>query len=386
MTSPTARRTRRRRAAAVAAVAAALGVGLGTAPTAQAAAPAWSFEAAPVDQAALLAVAHVDSHTSWAVGALHTPMGKGSSNTPLLLSRDERDGHGWQRIATPLDGVEGVRLNALSAAAPDDVWVTGDADDTGIVTEHWDGAAWQVVRAPVQANNGAGLLGVATLSTTDAWAVGWATAADESGDFSGLLDHWDGTSWKAVPLPAGADVAVLNSVTAVSAQNVWAVGFDHADQPVLLHYDGAAWKRLPSPPIGGIDGELNAVTAHGADDVWAVGRVVVGERDSGHALALHWDGGRWRRVPAPAQAGPLAAVAATSDGVIAVGMDVPQDQGVAVRWGEDAVPFQTLPAPADGTVSLPAGVEVDGGAATVVGSIASYTSPDRTPLLLTGQL
>jgi hypothetical protein len=140
-----------------------------------------------------------------------------------------------------------------------EVWLTGDAVDAGILTEHWDGSTRRTV---------------ATVSPANAWAVGWATAADESGEFTGLLDHWDGAMWKAVPLPAGAPVAVLHAVTAVSAHDVWAVGFDAGDQPVLLRYDGARWQQLPQPSIDGLYGELNAVTAEGAGDVWVVGRVV----------------------------------------------------------------------------------------------------------------
>ncbi|MGI5133387.1 MULTISPECIES: hypothetical protein [unclassified Streptomyces] len=96
----------------------------------------------------------------------------------------------------------GLPFDAVPAESPEDVWLTGDAGDAGILTEHWDGSTRRTVSAPVQPNNGAGLLGVATVSPTNAWGVGWATADDECGEFTGLLDHWDGTAWKAVPLPA----------------------------------------------------------------------------------------------------------------------------------------------------------------------------------------
>ncbi|MEU1599223.1 hypothetical protein ABZ468_42095 [Streptomyces sp. NPDC005708] len=91
-----------------------------------------------------------------------------------------------------------------------------------------------------------------------------------------------------------APVAVLNAVTAVSAHDVWAVGFDTGDQPVLLHYDDAHRQQLPKPSIDGLYGELNAVTAEGSGDVWGVGRVVTSETDRGHALVLHWNGSGWR--------------------------------------------------------------------------------------------
>ncbi|WP_055586224.1 hypothetical protein [Peterkaempfera griseoplana] len=377
--------TRRRLALAATAATTALGACLATALPAQAAATAaWSTGAVPVDQASLLGVTAVDSHTTWAVGVQLTQSGKATVHTPLLVGRDDRDGLGWRRIPTPADQVSGSRLNAVSAASADDVWLTGDSDDTGILTEHWDGAAWQTVRAPVQPNNGAGFLGVAAVSPADAWAVGWATAADESGDFAGLLEHWDGSAWKALPLP-GSGTAVLNTVTAVSAHDVWAAGFDTGDQPVLLHYDGAAWKQLPRPPVAGLYGEVNALTADGPDDVWAVGRVLTSETDHGHALVLHWNGSSWRQVKAPAQAGPLSSAAVAPGGLLAVGMDTTQEQGIAVRWNEGAARLQPLPA-ADGASDLPAGVEVSGRTATAVGAAAVPGQPGLAPLLVTGRL
>ncbi|WP_392671720.1 hypothetical protein [Streptomyces sp. LN785] len=53
-------------------------------------------------------------------------------------------------------------------------------------------------------------------------------AADESGEFTGLLERWGGTARKPVPLPAGASVAVLNAVTAVRTRRV---GFVSPEAP-----------------------------------------------------------------------------------------------------------------------------------------------------------
>ncbi|MGW2938879.1 hypothetical protein ACWDA7_45695 [Streptomyces sp. NPDC001156] len=201
-----------------------------------------------------------------------------------------------------------------------------------------------------------------------------------------LLDHWDGTAWKAVPLPAGAPVAVLDAASAVSAHDVWAVGFDTGDQPVLLHYDGAHWKQLLKPPIDGLSGELNAVSADGAGEVWAVGRVVTSETYRGHALVLHWNGSGWRQVKAPAGAGPLSSAAIAPGGVVAVGQDTAQEQGIALRWNHGAVRLQTLPAPEEGSFVRPAGVGVSARAATVVGSAITPQALLPAPLLLTGRL
>ncbi|WP_405878380.1 hypothetical protein OG762_06765 [Streptomyces sp. NBC_01136] len=116
MTGRTGRPARGRRASRVTAAAVTLEARLATALPAHAAATAWNREAVPVTPANLLAVAGVDSHTTWAVGAQVTPEGKASLRTPLLVGRDDRDGLGWRRIPTPADQVSGSRFNAVSAA------------------------------------------------------------------------------------------------------------------------------------------------------------------------------------------------------------------------------------------------------------------------------
>ncbi|MCQ4210332.1 hypothetical protein [Streptomyces longispororuber] len=384
--APVVRRARRRWAAVLTATVLGLGSGLPAAGApVQAAAHGWLPEAAPVDQASLLAVAQVGPRTTWAAGVELSQSGKAVRQTPLLLARDDRAGDGWRRVQVPGVDSSGSRFNAVSAAAPDDVWLTGDATADGILTAHWDGAAWQTVSAPVPSNDGAGLLGVATVSPADAWAVGWATAADGSGAFTGLIEHWEGASWRPVPLPAGSSVAALDAVTAVSARDVWAAGFDTDDQPVLLHYDGAAWKQLPRPPIGGPYGEVNALAAAGPDDVWAVGRVVTDENDRGHALALHWDGTAWHRLRTPASAGPLSSVAVTPHGALAVGQDPDRTRALALRWTGGTVLQRDLPAPAGADSAQPTGIEADAGAATVVGAANSPGADLPAPLLLTGR-
>src|SRR5260221_6238923 len=89
-------------------------------------------------------------------------------------------------------------------------------------------------------------------------------------------------------------VGVLQSVAAVSARDVWAVGRAGAEgcgcaKTLILHWNGGAWSRVPSPNPGGL-GSLSGVAFSAADDGWAVGTA------GGRMLILRWDGERWRRV------------------------------------------------------------------------------------------
>ena len=94
------------------------------------------------------------------------------------------------------------------------------------------GRAWGTVPSP---NAGFGpnqLFDLDILSPTDIWAVG------SFGDFSDpepQVQHWDGTSWNVVPLPAGFDGDLLG-VSAVSANDVWFVGGEaHNGHALIFH-------------------------------------------------------------------------------------------------------------------------------------------------------
>lgn len=106
----------------------------------------------------------------------------------------------------------------------------------------------------------------------------------------------------------------LNSVAAVSASDVWAVGSHYesgvGDQTLVEHWDGSAWSVVPGANSGTSDNYLYGVAATSANDVWAVGQ---GEEG---VLVEHWDGSAWSIVPS---ANPLpthfesVAVVSTSD-------------------------------------------------------------------------
>src|SRR5207253_765948 len=100
-------------------------------------------------------------------------------------------------------------------------------------------------------------------------------------------------SWGIVPSAnVTSGETVLTSVSGVSANDIWAVGYagvGGAIQTVTEHWDGKAWTIVPSPnPQPGVDNFLDGVAAVSANNVWAVG-------DSGTSLhpgtvLLHWDG------------------------------------------------------------------------------------------------
>lgn len=286
------------------------------------AAAGWQTEAVPVASGDLLAFAHIAPHVIWATGLQVTSTGgKGEELNPVVLSRDDRTGQGWQRVVTPGDAVRS-RANAISAHGADDVWVVGDNDPgstgthgTAIFTEHWDGHAWRTTPAAVPSGvMSANLLGVSALSPRDAWAVGaqQVLRGQESIE-EGIIEHWDGKTWQAVKLPVEADEAYLPSITATGPDDVWAVGSLNA-QPLVLHFDGKNWSKAAGLPTEQGGGEFNAVLADNPHDIWAAG-------DAGNAsgpLVEHYDGHSWTPVAAPG-AGEIFSTTDTPSGIALIG-------------------------------------------------------------------
>lgn len=221
----------------------------------------------------------------------------------------------------------------IAAVTDTDVWSVGYGLQDGayvVLTQHWDGSAWSAVPAQMPLDPYSFLQSVVALSARNVWAVG--NSVDSDGIIvSSLVEHWDGTNWQIVPSP-NVDLRdnSLYAISAVSPNDIWAVGYidttggPHHLGPLALHWDGTAWTIVPTPTTAG--GSLLAVKAIASDNVWAVGELQV---TSGHIVTsttyiLHWDGTLWSVVPSPNQ--PVAVNAlygvsgAASNDVWAVGV------------------------------------------------------------------
>src|SRR5262249_47758037 len=156
-----------------------------------------------------------------------------------------------------------------------DVWAVGytfgqSAYQTLI--EHWDGTSWSIVPSPNQPGSNT-LRAVAARSASDIWAVGEYRSADVNGT---LIEHWDGASWNIMSIPSlDGTYSVLQAVGARASDDVWAVGrlgyiSGHAPTTLTVHWDGTTWNVVSSPNDGATINELTGVTALAANDVWAV--------------------------------------------------------------------------------------------------------------------
>ena len=200
----------------------------------------------------------------------------------------------WSIVSSPRKG--GVNLYGVSASSVTQAWAVGDIySPLTPILYRWNGTSWRQVSPGVIPNSS--LRDVAAISANDVWAVGYQQEAD-AGDLTVTL-HWDGLTWTRVSSPNPSSENYLNAVAGVAASDVWAVGYKESDalySELILHWDGSAW-TVSSASAGGYR-VLMDVAALTANDVWAIGYKF--SFNAGYqGLAMHWDGAHWSEVTIP---------------------------------------------------------------------------------------
>jgi hypothetical protein len=197
-------------------------------------------------------------------------------------------------------------LLGVTALGSTHAWAVGYYhDDTANTTrdliEHWNGTRWSVVAHPGPDTTSAFLFHVTTISPENVWAVGRYT--DSSFNQLTLIEHWNGSTWELTPSPnPGPTFNTLSSIVAISAANIWAIGFyvndDGNRQTLIEHWNGRAWELVASPNLQGRSNVLSSIAALSANDVWAVGDA---PDINGNYVTLveHWNGSVWRIVKSP---------------------------------------------------------------------------------------
>jgi hypothetical protein len=188
------------------------------------------------------------------------------------------------------------------------------------LVERWTGTTWEVQESP-SPGLGSNLIGVAATSATNAWAVGASQHPLEEGTtLRTLIEHWNGTTWKAQKSSNPGDQPLLSGVAATSPTNAWAVGNYYKrtrrgamDRPLIERWNGTSWQVDKSPDLPG-DGVLSGVAAVSRTKAWAVGSYYNGSAEL--TLIEHWNGTAWKIQPSPRRGldknRVLESVAATS--------------------------------------------------------------------------
>lgn len=351
-------------AALFAAVAAMLPAG----PAAAGCGPAWqTFPAPRLRNFAILFAVDVHGEGAWAAGQqVRSDL---SENRPVA---GKFDGARWSISPLAVPGTSGAGLSGISVIGPDDVWAVGAAFSSQgrlrPLALHWDGSSWRTFLPPA-AGQYSLLDGVDAVSATDVWAVGFT---QETGSTPGdpFVEHWDGIAWRIAPVPSTFRSEELSAVKAFASDDVWAVGSAYPNTGVnrrtlAMHWDGVSWSHVPTPnPRPEQNQVLSDVDGVSGTDVWAVG-----DYSQQHPLALHWDGASWSAVDVPGEGRLLGVAAAASGDVRAVGGTVEFASGrtLVERWDGSSWSVQDPP-PARAPESALGDVAVDGGVFWAVGT------------------
>jgi len=333
------------------------------------------------------AVAARTSTDAWAVGNF---LGPNDDDGQVMLA-EHWDGTAWSQVTTPNVMGSDEKLNAVSAAAANDVWAVGSINRTGFahtdpLAAHWDGTSWTIVPTPATTGGSKSILfGVANLGGGNAWAVG------RSEGNRALAEHWDGSAWTIIPTPtpvapAGTTFSgsTLTAISARSANDIWAAGYftalkgTNSDSFTLtMHWNGSAWTIVSSPnpavPTNcGASQRLNGVVEMSPNDAWAVGGTsdICGAQPA-RPIAMHWNGTAWSvaTLPSADNTGSLASVTASSSTSVWAAGSVGGTTSV-LHWNGTSWAPETTPVGPDGQPVM-TGISAVPGSATEVWAVGT---------------
>jgi hypothetical protein len=246
---------------------------------------------------------------AWAVG---TYADKEALDAPLA---EHWNGTTWTQVSVPQPTGQQATFDAVDDLGPDDAWAVGTsfsggagASPAGVtLIENWNGTSWSIVPSPNGASGTPGdaniLDAIAATGPDNVWAAGWVDNNDAD-TLTMLFEQWNGTSWSVVPSPGnGSKFEIATSLTAISPNDVWAVGSYAEDGTLAANWNGKKWSIVPTPEITNTGPEtentLTAVTADGPDDVWASGYADVDSENFATPYVLHWQGSSWTLTEVP---------------------------------------------------------------------------------------
>lgn len=267
----------------------------------------WLMTASPAPSPqgdTLSAVVSLSETDAWAVGYYVCVC------TGYRVLMDHWDGASWKIFRGPNKTDWNQVLTAVAGSASNDVWAVGYYI-TSIATlntqpfiEHWNGTSWSLVDSPLVSTFKGGLPGVAAIAPNDAWAIGDANAPIGG---KAMIEHWDGHTWNmtSYPSPSHADRIYFNSITRIAGTNqLWLVGSYSTGpgtswQTLTERYDGTQWIQVASANVTGQNSVFTSVSALAANNVWAVGYQGTHNLNQGKTLTEHWNGANWEIVDSP---------------------------------------------------------------------------------------
>ena len=256
---------------------------------------------------------------------------------------------GWRIVPSPKIGNENQgHFYGVSALSTSNAWAVGNGYLNGYYrtrAEHWNGTAWSIKATPnVGTNDLEQLESVAAISSNNVWAVGYSQLFSS---YSTILMHWNGMKWKLVASPDPGTDNRLYGIAALSSKNLWAVGSTDGNM-LILHYNGSTWSRVTvANRVGDTQDHLLAVArVPGTGQLWAVGE---GFGGSGWVtLALRYSGGHWSVVASQdrgttPQLDGVAAISPTNAWAVGYDYGASGSEALAEHWNGTAWSIKSTP-------------------------------------------
>src|SRR5207249_2845414 len=108
--------------------------------------------------------------------------------------------------------------------------------------------SWNIVPSPSPSTSSNVLQAVSAYNANNAWVVG--SYVNTNGSRQVLIEYWNGTSWSLqTGANPGANINILYGMKALSATNVWAVGYyvdANSNSHVLIEHStdgGSTWTQ-----------------------------------------------------------------------------------------------------------------------------------------------
>ncbi len=218
-------------------------------------------------QVSLQDIAMASPTDGWAVGYAYP----GASRVGIILRYNGTDWTQFSSVPTNTN-----ELNSVWSGVPGEVWASGyDTTDQSWIY-HYSGGSWTSYAVPANTY----VYRIFMLNNTE----GWATTS------SSLL-HFNGTSWNTEN--TGLSSGNLNGISGAGGQT-WAVG----STDTILSRTGGSWGLQHGGPT---TSGLNAVSAINANQAWAVGSDYdyYSGRYTGTILAYTGATGMWTTTTVP---------------------------------------------------------------------------------------
>jgi hypothetical protein len=172
-----------------------------------------------------------------------------------------------------------------------DSGTSGQPTNTGFLY-HFTGGAWSTYPVPLGGGNQSWIEAIWATSPTDAWGVGFAATGSSVATSTGIVTHWDGSSWTLMDSPTSASGSLATDFTYVwgSIDDAWVAGTAAGGSTTgaLFHWNGSVWEDGTLSNLNGVGG----LWGSGPSDVWLWAEFS-GTADES---LVHWNGTAWATV------------------------------------------------------------------------------------------